>query len=352
MSSLLKESKADVAPAQNQEQPAFEEIVAIHKALGDNLRAKVLHVLRRDSFGVLELCEILGVPQPALSHHLKILFSAGLLIKRKEGTNVFYRRAHLGQRDADNTRFNPLKSQIYDALDSLPLPELLNNKIREVHHQRAEHSLNFFNQQIRKNPEKFASQQAMICEQSVYAESIKQLFESMQGAKHTALEVGPGEGEILHMLAGCFDYVTGIDSSEAMLQRTRQALMSMELPSPGTAQGSFKNIDLRLVDFSKQRAGTEFNLIVLSMVLHHASSPISFFKQARKQLCKGGSLLIVELLPHDQDWVKETCGDLWLGFAPEALDEWASRAQFKPGYDQYLAQQNGFGIQIKTFSKI
>ena len=40
------------------------------KALGDPLRIEILKVLQKDAFGVLELCSIFNVGQPAMSHHL------------------------------------------------------------------------------------------------------------------------------------------------------------------------------------------------------------------------------------------------------------------------------------------
>ncbi len=323
-------------------QQLSEEFVAVHKAAGDTLRAKVLQILRRDSFGVLELCQILDVPQPALSHHLKILFNAGLVIKRKEGTSVYYRRALPGSGNPDRANFAQLIEQIYDTLDTLPLISRLGQKILEIHRDRAKRSEHFFNEEIQNNPDRFASQQALICEQSVYAESIRQLLQHIDTPAHRALEVGPGEGEILKILSSYFESVLGIDSSHNMLQRTRKALDS-------DSEFRADNIQLQLQEFGDPGALTKFNVIVLSMVLHHASSPASFFQSAKQQLNKGGMLLVVELLPHDQDWVKQACGDIWMGFAPEALDEWAKQTGFSKGSDQYLAQRNGFQIQICTY---
>ena len=319
-----------------------EEFVAVHKAAGDALRANVLQILRRDSFGVLELCQILDVPQPALSHHLKILFNAGLVIKRKEGTSVYYRRALPGAKESGKEQFGQLIEQIYDTLDNLPLISSLGQKILEIHRKRAKRSERFFNEESESNPDKFASQQALICEQSVYAESIRQILEHTDISTQRALEVGPGAGEILRILSSLFELVLGIDSSANMLRRTQLAL---EADTGKTAN----NIQLQLLEFGEPGPLDSFNVIVLSMVLHHASSPVTFFQSAQRQLSEGGMLLVVELLPHDQDWVKQACGDLWMGFAPEVLDEWAKQTGFAKGTDQYLAQRNGFQIQICTY---
>ena len=63
------------------------------KATADQLRLLTLQVLAKESFSVLELCQILDVAQPALSHHLKILSAASLVDTRRQGTSIFYRLA-------------------------------------------------------------------------------------------------------------------------------------------------------------------------------------------------------------------------------------------------------------------
>ena len=41
--------------------------------------------------GVCDLVEPLGLSQPTVSHHLKLLFEAGLLAREKRGLWVYYR---------------------------------------------------------------------------------------------------------------------------------------------------------------------------------------------------------------------------------------------------------------------
>ena len=78
--------------------PATAALASLCKASADPLRLQVLRVLRKDSFGVSELCAIFDIRQPALSHHLKVLANAGLVATRREGNSIFYRRSELGQR--------------------------------------------------------------------------------------------------------------------------------------------------------------------------------------------------------------------------------------------------------------
>ena len=68
-----------MAQPSEQHQPdcdPYDAITSLGKAVGDRLRATILAVLVEDSLSVSELCSIFDVPQPALSHHLKVLHQA------------------------------------------------------------------------------------------------------------------------------------------------------------------------------------------------------------------------------------------------------------------------------------
>ena len=53
--------------------PHAFNVTAVCKAAGDPLRASILKVLARDSFGVLELCELFDMAQPAMSQPMRRL---------------------------------------------------------------------------------------------------------------------------------------------------------------------------------------------------------------------------------------------------------------------------------------
>jgi DNA-binding transcriptional ArsR family regulator len=60
-------------------------LVKTAAALGDDLRLRVLHLLRNEDLNASEIAERLGVERTSLHHHLGILRSAGLLTIRDEG---------------------------------------------------------------------------------------------------------------------------------------------------------------------------------------------------------------------------------------------------------------------------
>ena len=60
-------------------------LVKTAAALGDDLRLRVLHLLRDEDLNASEIADRLGVERTSLHHHLGILRSAGLLSIRDEG---------------------------------------------------------------------------------------------------------------------------------------------------------------------------------------------------------------------------------------------------------------------------
>lgn len=312
-----------------------DNLAAVYKALADPLRLTILRLLMNESFGVLELCRVLDIRQSALSHHLKILANAELVSTRREGNSIFYRRAFLSGDDS----YRRMKARIYEQIDALPVSTTMAKKIQQIQVERSQLSLNFFN----RNADKFHEKQGLIVAHEDYAATLHDVINSL-GLDDTAsvLEVGPGEGHLLVELAPLFKSLTGLDNSKDMLQRSKQAVEA----------AGYNHVDLLLGDTGyakKQRLRCD--LIIFEMVLHHISSPAKTFKHCASLLNPGGQLLIVELSPHDQDWVRDSCGDLWLGFEKQDLDRWADKYGLQSGSSSYLQLRNGFQIQIRVFIK-
>ncbi len=307
---------------------------ALCKAAGDELRLQILRVLQRDAFGVLELAKMFGIRQPAMSHHLKVLAKAGLVVTRKEGTNIFYRR-----NINDGTELALLREQIFTQLDTCELPSDVLAEVALIHEHRSNTSKTFF----KLNAKDFRQQQDLIASYSLYGDAVLELLETERhkGAQ-SVLEIGPGEGELLADLAPRFEQVIALDNSPSMLERAA-SLVGKKLAD---------NICFILGETSSQAAAEiSVDCTTLNMVLHHVATPVDMLNDIYQLLNPGGSLIVTELCQHDQDWVRDTCGDLWLGFCPEELSIWAREVGFKIGESVYMAQRNGFKIQLRKFHK-
>lgn len=67
------------------------EQAALFKALGDEVRLKLLYLVRDEEVCVCDLVDVLEMAQGTLSHHLSVLHRAGLVTVRKQGRWNYYR---------------------------------------------------------------------------------------------------------------------------------------------------------------------------------------------------------------------------------------------------------------------
>ncbi|AIR88365.1 ArsR/SmtB family transcription factor [Pseudomonas cremoricolorata] len=320
-------------PAQPFPEHCNDDLAALCKASGDVLRLNVLRVLASDSFGVLELAQIFDIGQSGMSHHLKVLAQAGLVATRREGNAIFYRRAlpdtlRLGGR---------LHAALLEEVDGLALSADIQQRIVQVQQRRAATSQDFF----LRVEEKFRAQQDLIAGLPHYRESLLALLDKLSFAPQaTALEVGPGDGGFLPDLAHRFAQVTALDNSPTMLELARQLCQREGLD----------NVTLQLADALDSSQG-QADCVILNMVLHHFSDPALALRRLASRVNVGGSLLVTELCSHDQDWARDACGDLWLGFEQHDLARWARAAGLTPGESLYVGLRNGFQIQVRHFQR-
>jgi ArsR family transcriptional regulator, arsenate/arsenite/antimonite-responsive transcriptional repressor len=71
-----------------------ERLARTLKAIAEPARLQVLSLLRSHPDGKACACDFvepLGLAQPTVSHHLKVLYEAGLLEREKRATWVYYR---------------------------------------------------------------------------------------------------------------------------------------------------------------------------------------------------------------------------------------------------------------------
>ncbi len=65
----------------------------VMKALSDPNRVRVLKLLERGPLCVCEIQDVLGLAQPTVSSHMKILEDAGLVRKERQGTWMIFSHA-------------------------------------------------------------------------------------------------------------------------------------------------------------------------------------------------------------------------------------------------------------------
>jgi len=71
----------------------FQTVADIFKQLGDGSRIRIFWLLCHCEECVINLSSMVDMSSPAVSHHLKQLKAAQLIVSRREGKEVYYRAA-------------------------------------------------------------------------------------------------------------------------------------------------------------------------------------------------------------------------------------------------------------------
>ncbi|HSM96387.1 MAG TPA: metalloregulator ArsR/SmtB family transcription factor, partial [Rhizomicrobium sp.] len=190
----------------------MDELLAMLRAAADPTRLRLLLILRDAELTVSELTQILGQSQPRVSRHLKLLCDAGLILRFKEGSWVFYRSAEKGAGAQLGNVLSTLAERDPDTLAGD------RRRLAGVRETRAAEAAAFFKanaadwERIRSlhAPEKDV-------ETAIAAMLRAQPVESL-------LDAGTGTGRMLELLAPEIRHGVGIDVSPEMLSIARDRL--------------------------------------------------------------------------------------------------------------------------------
>lgn len=75
----------------------FQLIAVIFKQIGDTTRVRLFWLLCHCEECVINISAMLEMSSPAVSHHLRLLRSSGLVVSRRDGKEVYYRAADTEQ---------------------------------------------------------------------------------------------------------------------------------------------------------------------------------------------------------------------------------------------------------------
>ncbi len=98
----------------------MRDFIKVVKALSDPGRVKIVKMLQHKSMCVCEMQSVLGLAQPTVSSHLKVLEDAGLVNSQKDGLWVNYRLADGSNSPYAATLLGNLKHWLQDD------PEVMN----------------------------------------------------------------------------------------------------------------------------------------------------------------------------------------------------------------------------------
>jgi len=284
-----------------------QEASALYRVLGDDARLRLLRVLDKDRFNVKELTGILGLAQSGVSRHLGLLKEAGLVTEERDGAYSFYRLNPALRHDANNGLWPLLRSQFAAAADTAAV-KADDARLQEVLRMRRE---NFEH----VGPDTRDGRQLVPGRSwAAWSRALGLLLPPLDVA-----DLGCGEGYLTVETARWARHVTAVDRSTGVLNRAKALATRKKCGNITWKKGELEKVPIDTASI---------DVALLSQALHHAAEPPAAIGEAWRILKPGGRLLILDLRPHDETWVREKLGDRWFGFSDEHLSGLLTRAGF------------------------
>ncbi len=284
---------------------AFDELNATLKAAGEDTRLRILVLLAEAQLTVSELTEILRQSQPRISRHLKLLVDAGLIERFREGSWAFFRHADHGPA-ADIVR------QLVGALDTNdPIVSRDRDRLADVRASRVKAAQDYFS---RHAAEWDRIRRLHAADDAVEAEILRLLSDR---PFRSVLDLGTGTGRILELLAPEVERGLGIDLSHEMLALARSRLDHAGIKNCSVRQGDIFNLVL---------PRNSFDVVIIHQVLHFLDDGARAIRAAARVLRPQGRLLIVDLAPHEFEFLRDEHAHRRLGFPADAVVQWMTEA--------------------------
>ena len=285
------------------EQP--EALLGWMESLADPTRLRLLRLLERHELGVVELCDVLQLPQSTVSRHLKVLSDQDWTRSRRQGTTNLYRT-------------------ILDELD--PTARKLWILAREqtgewVTTQQDESRLLRHLRDKQKDSQAFfagaAGQWDKLRGELYGSRFTTAAMLSLLPGDFIVADLGCGTGPLTAELAGHVKQVIAVDNSPAMLKAAQKRLEG------------FENIDLRRGDLEALPIddGT-CDAAMMVLVLTYVASPQTAVREMARILKPGGKVVLVDLLPHDREDFRRQMEQRHGGFEVEGMKQIMETAGF------------------------
>lgn len=271
----------------------------LFRLLGDEDRLRLLALCAEEELTVGELATLLKESQPQLTKKSQPLREAGLLLARRDGTRTLLKAAPFDD------------AVIAVALDegrALCAADGSLGRIASVVALREELSRRTFDALLPGGVE------APIVVDGAQLLPLLPMLRALLPGSRLAVDVGTGEGALLPLLSPLYQRVVAVDRSAARLARCAARIDALGLGNVRLRESAVD--DAGLLEEIHGRGGAD--LVVMARVLRHLARPGDAVEAAARLLRRGGHLVIVDALPHEDERVREH-GDVWLGFEPAKL---------------------------------
>ncbi len=283
----------------------MEKLSEAFRVLGDSTRLRIIRLVGEARLNASELVSLVGIAQSSMSHHLAKLKSFELIAEERVGGFIYYALAvtstdtlwplvELARKSKDEhgdaTRLAELLSQREDA-------QSLNEKLLEP------------GQSWR-----------------LWAAALASLLPPLEVA-----DFGCGSGALAFELSRWAKRVTAVDSNATILNKARAESKRLNIDNVFFLQADLASLPL---------SAASHDVVVISQSLHHVTAPHLALLEAARILRPGGKLLILELEPHQETWVRRRLGHQHLGLDSTALVRSLAEAGFVESTIQTPPREN------------
>jgi len=272
----------------------METLSQSFRALGDPTRLRILRLVAAAPLNVSELVSIVGVAQSSVSHHLGKLRQLGLVREERAAGFTYYSLAV----DAEDVKA-PLVKMAVDAEDETGDRARLTDLLR----QREDRQV--LNERLLEPGQSWF----------LWSSALASLLPALDVA-----DFGCGTGVLSVSIARWAKTVVAIDQNADALAEARARAKRQ-----GARNITFLREDLHHLSLPAERTG----LVVLSQSLHHVEDPQAVLAEAARILVHAGKVVVLELMPHRETWVRERLGHRHLGFQPADLERQLRKAGFE-----------------------
>jgi ArsR family transcriptional regulator len=281
-----------------------EALQKVFKTFSDPTRLRILALLEHEELAVQELMDVLGMAQSRVSRHLAILREPSLLRDRRDGTYVFYRFEAPGGGPWRETWDLVKRSLVGDSTverDSAALGRVMQ--------ARTARTRSFFDS---VGPE-WDAVRKVFNDDALRARAIARLAPP----HFLVADIGTGTGILASELARLGLRVIAIDNSSRMLDAARANLAREGISGVELREGNVSSLPL---------ADGEVDAALAHMVLHYLPSPGEAIREMARAVKAGGSVIVVDFVQHQHEWMRQELGVHWLGFREEEVRGWFEAA--------------------------
>jgi len=284
------------------------------RLLADPTRLRILAAVDPEELAVNEIADVLGMSQPRISNHLRLLRDAGALQGRREGHWTFYRNALAPPGHGPGSE---LWRVVREGLDG-------DRRLRADGARRDE----ILRRRRMRSRAHFAGRnhEAELEHLSLREEMLGCLVPT----ERLVVDAGCGDGYLTELLADRFAGVLAFDHTPERLAAARKRT--------GASPARFVQAEVDALPLPSAVCDAVF----FSLVLHHVPRIAPALREAARILRPEGDLVVADLAPHEDESMRRRRGDLHLGLDADMLASSLEQAGFekirlRPARDRVLA---------------